>query len=482
MALLLGLTGCSEANGPQPPSPMSQSDAAFVRLLAEAQGAMADGAMGDAARKLDEAQALAPGNPDLWVAVARLHYRNGEHLSALEAADRALQLGPDHAPALLLRALIVRDAHGFAAALPWFEAAVAADPDNADAWAEYAATLGDGGRGSDMLDAVRKLAEIAPADPRVPYLQAVLAARGGQPVLARSLLERSGMAKRDVPAAMVLDALISLEENNPDSAAAVLDALATRQPANTRVRELLARALFLSGRDPELVARFGADASLPEASPYLSMLVARAQERLGDRASAAPLLARAYAGASSDPVVLSQRAGLPSPATDMRRAAQDADWSRAVTRAQGLRARFPNSADIASLAGDAALGAGAPRGALEAYTLAAQVKRPWPLTRKAVFAYRQLDDAPAADTLLARHVAGEPNAITGLIELAQRQAALGEWTRAAMLLDHATMLGGGHDPALVALRSDAARALAKREEAERFAKLLSELRPRPLAP
>jgi Tfp pilus assembly protein PilF len=481
LAAMLALGSCVGDDNTAAADGVPSGNPAVLRLLAEADAAMADGALADAGRKLDEAHALAPDDPDLWVAIARLRFRGGEHLTALDAADRALQSSPRHAPALLMRALMVRDAHGPAEALPWFEAALAVDPENADVWAEYAATLGDSGRGRMMLRAVRKLAEIAPDDARVFYLQAVLAARGGDPALARSLLVRSGMAARGVPAAMVLDAVLSLDQGNSDSAAATLESLAARQPANALVRELLARALLLGGREAELIVRFGADAARVEASPYLVMLVARAHERLGERGIAASLLARANAGANRAPMVLADRAGLPRPTNVMRLAATSGNWGGAQRQAQVLRARFPASADVASLAGDAALGAGDTGGALDAYALAAKVRRPWPLSRKIVFASRRAGDGAAADTMLARHVAGEPLVLSGLVELAQAQAARGDWTRAAMLLDHAIRVGGGHDPALLTLRIKTAHALGRPEQALEFSMVLAEIQPRALA-
>lgn len=480
LVMVGALAGCTGADDAPAAPALSPADPAFLKLLNEAHVAMADGALADAGRRLDEASAIAPDNPDLWVAIARLRYRGGEHLTAVDAAERALELGPRHAPALLMRALMIRDAHGFAAALPWFEAALAADPDGADVWAEYAATLGDAGRGRAMLLAVRKLAQIAPNDPRVFYLQAVLAARGGEFPLARSLLVRSDMAARGVPAAQLLDAVLSMEEGNPDSAAATLDALAQRQPANARVRELLARALFLSGRDAELADRFALNAKRAEASPYLMMLVARAHERLGDRASAAPLLARGLGNKKLKPLVLADRPGLPQPTAAARRAALAGDRAGALRQMAGLRSRFPASADVASLAGDMMVEAGDPQNALAAYALSSKVRRPWPLTRKAVHAYRGSGDAAAADTLLARHVAGEPGGLTGVVELAHAEAARGEWVRSALLLDHAIRHGGGHDPALLSLRIKAARAMNRPADARYFAMVLAEVRPRML--
>lgn len=480
-ALALGLTGCGEGSGRPPPPMPGEGGPAFTSLLSEADAAMAKGALADAGRKLDEARGLAPRSPDLWLAIARLRLRGGEHLTALEAADRALAFGPDHAPALLLRALMVRDAYGAPDALVWFEAARRADPGNADVLAEYAATLGDSGEAGAMLAAVRELAAVAPDDPRVPYLQAVLAARGGRYTLARSLLARSGMVGRGVPAALLLEAVISLEEGNADSAAETLEALAARQPANVRVRELLARALLAGGREADVVRRFGPEAGLPEASPYLVMLVARAHERLGERAFAAPLLARAFRSASPTPTMLAPRENLPPPTLDVRRALLAGEAARARAHGAALRERFPASADVAALAGDALLGAGAPRDALLAYALASEARRPWPITRKAVWTFARHGNPAAADLLLTRQVAGETQTASAVFALAERQAARGDWTRVAMLLDHVLALGAGHDPALLDLCQRAAQALGEARDAERFAALLAEVRPRPLA-
>ncbi len=454
---------------------------AVAKLITEADVSMRNGKLAEAARTLDTARSLAPENPDLWLAIARMRLRGGEHLTALEAADRALALGPDHGPALLLRALMMRDAHGAADALPWFEAAIEADGENPDIWAEYAATLGDGGQARAMLTAVRKLWVLAPDDPRVPFLQAVLAARGGEDALARSLLARSGMVARGVPAALVLDAVISLREGNAESAELTLEGLAARQPANVRVSELHAYALLAGGHADEVVRRFGMEAELPEASLYLVMLVARAHERRGERAAAASLLARAYGAMRTGPSMLVARDGLPAPTAEVRRDLLAGNRTGARDRAAMLRKQFPASADVASLGADALLGSGDLQAAIAAYSLASEARRPWPLARKTVWAFARSANREAADLLLVRQVAGEPETASALIALAQRLAERGDWARAALLADHAAALGAGHDPELLGLRLSAAQALGKPEEAARFAALLAEVRPRVLA-
>ncbi len=450
-AAVLSLLGCSGSAGDPLAAEVPGSEP-FVRLIGEARVAVGNQNLRGAGQLLDQAMAVEPDNPALWVEIARLRYRGGEHVEALAAAERAVELGPQFGPALLLRAQFVRDAHGLAASLPWYEAASAAAPENPEILVDYAATLGDLGRNRAMLAALGKLAEFAPDEPRAGFLSAVLAARAGNAVLARSLLERSGLLQRQVPAAVLLDALVAASQGNHASAAERLEQLTRLQPDNPRARELLAREMVISGRDSEVIARFGGSDIPATTSPYLAMLVGRAHERLGARDKAAMWLDYAQRGASGQAGVLPLAEGLAPPTADLRRAALAGDWSGAASTADALRQRFPGSADIAALAGDAALGRGDAATALRHYAAATKVRRSWPLARKAIAAYRQLGDEEAADVLLIRHVAGDRHNIDALIMLAQRRAAAQDWGRTGLLLDHVTALGGGNDRAVQRLR------------------------------
>ncbi|MEO1490325.1 MAG: hypothetical protein AAFR88_12955, partial [Pseudomonadota bacterium] len=325
----------------------------------------------------------------------------------------------------------------------------------------------------------RALADLDPDSGQALYLQAVLAARAGKPVLAKSLLQRSGLVESDVPAALLLDAIIDMQEGNHDIAARTLARLDNMQPSNVRVAELLARAMWMSGRDTELVARFSAQAKHEAASPYLAMLVGRAFERQGDRAGASHYLQRAYAGRELGWVVLdgAARSDLPEATQRLRSLIESKSRARARTYALNLQERFPGSADVAALAGDAALAARDPAGALELYREAARVKRPWPLTRKAAAAYRDAGDPLAADVLIARHLVGEPRNTEALLLYAERSARAEDWLRVAVLLDQAIELGAGNDPRLLKLRAIAARALGETEEAAAFERMAWELHP-----
>jgi tetratricopeptide (TPR) repeat protein len=186
-------------------------------------------ALPQAGQDFDQALKVAPGDADLWVSIARLRFTGGEEAQAQEAAERAVTLAPRSARALAMRGMMVR-ALRLASGLPWFEQGLRFHPDDAGLLVEYAATLGDMGRNRDMLAAVRRLAQADPGEPRIFYLQAVLAARAGRSELARSLLQRTGTALRDLPGAMLLGGVLEYRAGNLSVAAGLLGRLARISP------------------------------------------------------------------------------------------------------------------------------------------------------------------------------------------------------------------------------------------------------------
>lgn len=463
-AAALLLTACS-GEATDSVAPPFSDNAEFNGLVNDARAELRNGDLDLSRNLLDQARQNEPDNPELWVTMARLHYCKNEHLQALDAADRALKNGPEYVPAIFLRAQIVRDAFGMRDALPWFEAAAQADPDNPEVLADYAATLGELGRHQDMLQVVRELHKVSKDHPQVFYLQAVLAARAGMPVLAASLLSKSGLAKNGVPAALLLDAVINIQQQTPDTAITTLDRLAKMQPANMRVRELLAQALWASGRDDELVDRFGEAASAADASPYLTMMVGRALERRGDRELAAPFIEQALKARPVRFAVLADVDGIPDSASTARQLIGSNNASDANREVSESLALAPGFADLNALAGDTALADGDTAGAMQRYTRSASVRRPWHLTRKIIATMRALGDDEAADTLLARAVSNEPRNSEALLMLAQRQAESGNWSRVAQLASLVFALGAGNDPRVLDLQAKAAEALGRTDQA-----------------
>ncbi len=435
---------------------------------------MRSGNLAAAGAAFDRALEVDALDPELWVAIGRLRYLGGEQALAVEASARAVTLGPGNAAALRFRGQLVRDAYGMAAALPWFEAALKADPDDIDLLADYAATLGEAGRARDMLATIRRMAEISPGDPRLFFYQAALAARAGDFDLARGLLSRAGDIERMDAAPALLAGVIDLEEGNHASAAQTFDRILRSQPDNRRVRQLLARALHLAGNDRELVYRFGAEASSPEAAPYLAQIVGRAYEALGERDKAAPLLEKAARGGQSGLTALA--AAIPLDVVQARGenggretvslvrgliAAGRPD--AAVRAAEAFRETFPGSADALGLAGDAHLAAGNPERALERYRAAAAIRQSWPLARRMLAAHVARGDRGAAWSLLSEHLANEPGNREAAAMFALLAFESGRTAQGGALLDHALARGGSRDPLLLAL---AVRVALRRGEAD----------------
>lgn len=427
---------------------------------------MRGGNLPAAGAAFDRALRSDPDNPELWVDIGRLRHLGGEHTLALEAAERAVTLGPRNPEALRFRGQLIRDAHGVVAALPWFEAALEVAPDDGDILADYAATLGESGRAAEMLTALRRMADVAPGDPRLYFLQATLAARAGEFDLARGLLSRRGDLDRLSPAMALLSGVIDLRSGNPASAAQTFDRLLPNQPDNRRVRQLLAHALHLSGNDRELVYRFGDAAMRPDADPYFAMTVGRAYEALGQRDEAAPLLEKA--SRSGGPQLAPLATPVAVEIAQARGGATGADTvalvrgliaadrlPEALAAAEAFRGRFPGSSDALGLAGDTLLAAGRPAEALERYRAAAGIRRPWPLMHRMLAAYAAQNDRSAAYALLTDYLRAEPRNREAAAMLALLALDAGRREQGMALLDHALASGGTRDPRLWALKAEA---------------------------
>lgn len=412
---------------------------------------MADGDLAAAGRAFDAALAAMPDDPALWVDIGRLRYRGGEQSQAIAAVEKAVALDPANSAALQFRGQLARDADGLEAAARWFARALELQPGNIELRVDYAATLGDAGRAREALTVLREGEWTAGPHPRALYVQAVLAARGGDTALARGLLQRSGHVEASIPAALMLSALLDCADGNFSSAAQTLDRLITMQPDNARVQELLAYALSRNGGERELIDRLGARASGRGGSAYLRLLVGRAYEALDDRASAARFLDLA-ARTEDGLVVLPARSSGAMPDA-IRDAFEAGHPGIAQVRAAAFVRGNPGSGDALALLGDTYLAGGQRDAARNAYARSANIRQPWPLTLRMLAAQ---DGRAGAKRLLENYLRGHPNSGQAATLLADAYAAEGEWARAALLLDHAIAHGQGRVPFVLAARSVAA--------------------------
>ncbi|MBD3728127.1 MAG: tetratricopeptide repeat protein [Sphingomonadales bacterium] len=453
---------------------------------------MREGNLPAAGQAFDRALQASPDDPELWVDIGRLRYRGGEQIQAVEASEKAVALGPENPAALQFHAQILRDSHGMEAALPWFERALDHNPDNLDLLGDYAATLGELGRAKEMLTIVRRMTALDPGNPQALWLEAVLAARAGDYDLARRLLQLTDDAHRESPAGQLLSGVIDMRSGNYASASQTFDGLLDAQPDNRRVRLLLARALALDGSHRELVFRFGDVALRPSSPPYLTLLVGQGYEALGERDKAAQYLDRAATPRGGELVAVPGT--VPLAVVELRGVDRGSDAlslvrglivagqpGAASAKAEAFQKKYPGSADALGLAGDALLASRQIGPAIALYQRSAGVRRPWPLARRMVAAYRAAGRGQEAAWLLSEQLAGDPANVEAAATLGRIAFEAKDMQRAELLLDHAIANGGTSDPDLLALRAQVALAQGDVDTARNFAGRAYRLQPMKLA-
>lgn len=411
-----------------------------------------------AGKALDQALTMAPKDPLLWVEIGRLRYVGGEHLQAIDAAERALAADPENVRALEFRAQLLRDAAGPLAALPLYEKALAIAPKDLDVLGGYAAALGDAGRAEQMLAVTRRMLAQDAKNKQAFYLHAVLAARAGKVDLGRAMLNRIGNKLDAMPAALLLAGALELQAGNANVAAKKLALLVDRQPANRQAQLLLARALYEAGDYNQLFARFWGLAQRSDASPYLLTVLGRALEDRADYLTAAEFLDRA-AIAADHPL---QPIAAPAPGELAARwAANPAaagatvpyvrsllatnNLAEASSAAQKFLELRPGSAEALGLVGDVDLAQGAAQSALERYTLSARVRFPAQMLPRIAGAYQRLGQGGMVQPLAAQYLAAFPRSRIALRMAANQAALAGDWAGARAILENLVQRGGGGD-------------------------------------
>lgn len=336
----------------------------------------------DAARNgFDQAIRSRPRDSSLWVDVARFRDANADAAGARDAVDFAIELDPENAAALAVKANLVRFQDGLAAAVPWYEKALAIDPDNVGALLDFAATLGDLGQYRAMLKHVRHAARLDPKSPRPYFLQAVLAARAGDYLLARSLLQRTRGRLDSEPALLLLSAIVELELDGAAVAADLADQLLVMQPQNMTARRILAAASWASGDRDGAAEALGPIVGRADADSWSLNLAARVAAEQGDDAQAAQYLRRAASltrgdaapfaeddrfgivAGKADAAPLDPAVVIPAIRADMARG----DHSRAMGRAARLLEANRGVPDAQLLFGDTAMAAQQWRVAIRAF-------------------------------------------------------------------------------------------------------------------
>ncbi|MES2338944.1 MAG: tetratricopeptide repeat protein [Pseudomonadota bacterium] len=434
-----------------------------LRIQARALAAL--GNPGAAQDLFTQAIAQAPDDSILWSDIGQFRVAIGDQAGAIEAATKAVTLDGDNLDALLLRAQLVRAQFGLTAALPWYEGALKRDPYSYDVLIDYAATLGDAGRATDMLAATRRALAVRPGDARGFYLLAVLAARADNRDLARAMLERVGDGLAGVPGALLLGATLDIGAGDNEQAAAKLRNLVALQPMNIRARQLLGLALLKLDAARDALDVLRPIALRDDADSYSLTLAARAFERIGDRVQASALLDRAahpgrgastIFGADDSLAVVAAAAGgdpaaEPTTAIPMIRSLFDAgNPGGALARAQAVAQGNPNAPQAALVLGDTLMLMDRVGEAATAYKRAATLAFDEPTMLRLTEALERSGDGTGAADALALFLSQNPDNVAALRLSAHWQIAAGEFDAAIDTLEGLRARLGNRDAALLA--------------------------------
>jgi tetratricopeptide (TPR) repeat protein len=430
------------------------------------------GRTAQAGQAFDRALTLRPRDAATWIDIGRFRIANGDQAGAIAAADTAVGLAPRSAEAVTLRAMLIRDQYGLVAAVPWFDRALAIDPNDMPTLDAYAATLADMGQARRMLAMTRRMLALEPGNPRAFFMQAVMAARAGDHKLARAMLGRTGGRLDRSPATMLLRGALYIEGGSPGLAVDPLGALGRMQPDNQKVRVLLGRALFDDGRFAEAAATLAPLVERTDADSYALTLAARAREAMGQRPAAEALLDRASmpeTGAEPEPE-REEAGALPGGGTpgalagaanaDPAAAAPNIAYIRAliasgqmepaVTRAQWLRDANRGAPAAYVVLGDTLMAAGRPADAAQAYEKAANLHFSQGTALRLVAAWRQAGQADRAVRVLGLYLGQNPADVPAARIAASAWGEVKNWDAAVALLEPLRTRLGDNDALLMA--------------------------------
>ena len=425
-----------------------------LRIAGQAQYQL--GNVGAARTAFSRALEQQPDDADLWIAFARFRLSEQDVADADRAADEARMRAPQSSSALAVKAEVVRARGGPVVAIPWYEAALARDPDNVPVMLEYAAALGEAGRYRMMLEPLRRAAGLEPRNSRALFLQAALAARGGEPALARSLLNRINGPDADLPAVLQLRAAVEIALDAPVSAGRFAARLVELQPDNRTARRLFALALAGQGNPRGSIEAIDPISTQGDADSWSLLLLAQsfgavgwdvdAMQPLGRasrliRGAAAVLPTNAAGGDSLDPMIA-------VPAIRARLA------SGAIAQAQALAARLaeanPGVAQAWLLCGDVDLAGGDTLSAIGHFRRAAGLRFDEAVMLRLYDALSRANDPAGANEVLAQFMAHWPENYTAMRVAASMWAEAGEWERARSALSAAIERIGPNDALLLA--------------------------------
>lgn len=443
-----------------------------------------------ARRAFDRAIRRDESNASLWVDVARFRAGSGDQAGALAAVKEAVRLEPDNIRALQYRGELLRSQFGLAAALPWFERALQIDPNDVPILTEYAATLGDVGRMTDMLAVARKIIALDGGNPRAFYMQAVLAARAGKYDLARMLMQKTEGHLDNVPAVMMMQGIIEFEAANYNIAVERFRQLVSLQPNNLQAQNLLARSLYLSG-DPVGTITILQPQINHEGASYTFWVAGRSLEATDREQDAAELFNRASrhdvgqsaAFVPEAPIALLRNEAEVQPDNAVKvipyiRALYDiGDYTAAFAQAKHLQHGNPGASDAHILVADTAMALGNFDEALAALSFARHIRFSESVMLRLVEVFRAKGDTQGAGDVLAEYLTYNPNNLSALRWMAYGHLEAENWDIAGRILENIRKRIGNNDALIMSGLAQAYAELGQTDRAVAAARIAYNLQP-----
>ncbi|WP_339690864.1 tetratricopeptide repeat protein [uncultured Parasphingorhabdus sp.] len=432
-----------------------------------------------ASRSFNRAMELDRRNPDLWVDIARFRADSGDQAGATNAVDEAVKLDPDNIRALQYRGELLRFQFGLGTALPWFERALEIDPNDVPLLTEYAATLGDMGRMTEMLTVARKIIALDGRNPRAFFMQSVLAARAGNYGLARRLMHKTEGTVDNVPAVMLVQGIIEHGEGNYNAAVDKFARLASIQPDNRQVQNLLARSLYLAGSAVDAVDVLKSQVNRTGADPYALWLAGRALESFDERGQAAGVMNRAAIHDTGREGAIVEDVPLGILSAEAQRNPNDAravvpyiralynagDYVTAFAEAKRLQEGNPGASAAHILVADVAAAMGNFDEALNALDKARSIRFSEPVMLRLVEVLRSQGNMQKSGEVLAQYLNYNPSNIAGLRWMAYAHLETKSWSVAAHLLENLRLRIGDNDALIMAGLTQAYTGLGQTDKA-----------------
>lgn len=194
-----------------------------------------------------EAREANPGNVNAHIALARFYAGKNQRADAVASIDQALAIEPDHAGALVLKGDLTRNIEGLEAALPFFERAIEAQPDNLAARLERAATLIDLKRDDDARGEIDFVYKRVPDHPLAHYLSSVLKARAGDFAGANELMNQTKGALDGYLPATQFRGILAYQLGQFEQAQSLLSRVVSAVPRSFAARRIYGATLLRLG-------------------------------------------------------------------------------------------------------------------------------------------------------------------------------------------------------------------------------------------